>query len=136
LEAMSTKAGELMMAAQRRVPVGAERVFANTDVQAKEAAVRMRLGVRGPEYRPAPRKVVTPSMYSTYRRPPAPPTKPASSKVLDRCIIAWPDPNAADVRPYMGASAGSYNDRTTWSLPYKPTRGYSFPPQTTRSIFA
>jgi hypothetical protein len=42
--------------------------------------------------------------------------KPIPAK-LDRCVIAWPDPNSSNVRPFMGDSF--YNKPSTWGLKYE-----------------
>jgi len=57
-------------------------------------------------------------------------------KVLDRCIIGFADPNAADVRPYMGATKNQFGHPYSWGLAYQSARGYRHPPPQGRSVLS
>ena len=104
------------------------------DWRRKEAAV-IELSLKKPGA--LRREMKTPGYVKppVYRAPPTAP-QPPPSRVLDRCIPAWPDPNAANVRGYMGDAIGLYNHRSTWGLPYKYARGIRNPPPQGQVVFA
>ena len=129
----------MLIAAQKRIPPGTEPVFAPPDMLRKEAAIRDHtLGYRPPTHRQAPVAAATvPAAPSApkFRPPPSLPPKP-HTPILDRCVIAYPDPNAASIRPYMTkATIGTCNHAFTWGQPYKPARGMQFPPQSTKVVY-
>ena len=114
---------------QKMIPPGSMPCFDPPDRARKEAAgMDPRLGTgyfrKRPDYVPLP----------VYKAP-APPPAPPPPKILDRCIPAWPDPVAEGIRPYTGNRAGSYNDRRTWGVPYKYSRGVHNPPQDTPVVY-
>lgn len=113
----------------KRLPPGTEPVFAKPDIARKEAACRDPLLGSG-HYRKAPTYVPPPKF-----RPPPSLAEPPKAPIMDRCIPAWPDPNTANIRPYMNANIGTYTHRRTWGVPYKSARGMHNPPQCTPVVY-
>jgi hypothetical protein len=116
---MASDRAMALLEAQKWKPPGTGPAFPPPDITRKEWAVRQPLGVPRPSSAPA---IAVPK----YRRPPSL-KEPPVTKILDRCVPGFPDPNA-DRRPYMGLARGSYNHPFTWGLPYKPARGHRLPP--------
>lgn len=104
--------------------------FGPPDRSKKEAAVRMALGTpairKTADYVPAEQYVADPPINKA----------PDPARILDRCIPAWPDPNAANVRAYMGTAVGTCNHPATWGLPYKYARGIRNPPGLSSVVYA
>ena len=154
---MGSKSSQLLLEKQRSLPPGTRPQFAPPDRAKKEAAILYltaewkppRYGGPIPTHRAAPTGP-TASSPKSHRAAPAKPTivhdqvygkverttfENKIPKVLERCIIAYPDPNCATIRPYMGKAAGTCSHRAAWGLPYKAARGCVFPPQSTRMVY-
>jgi len=136
---MSSQAAQRLFEAQRRIPPGAQPVFSPPDRQKKEAAVRYLTGKKPGSYHQSPAGIATP----VFRPPPPLPPKPPAA-VIDRCVLFYPDPHAANCRPYMNASymaparatCGTYNHPNAWGSSYKPARGYRYPPPLGQVVYA
>ena len=155
---MGSKSAQLLLDAQRRCPPGAEPKFGPPNRLKKEAAIlyltsewkppRYGHGASAPAHRAAPtvpasaqhREAPAMKKSTIVHDPVYGPTERSTfenktPKVIERCIIAYPDPNCASIRPYMGSSAGTCSHRAAWGLPYKAARGCTFPPQSTRMVY-